>query len=37
MIYINNIYLNFNKIYFDFYEWKKEDYICHIKKYLLLK
>ncbi len=37
MNYIYNIYLNFNKIYFDFYEWKDTDNILHIKKIPIIK
>lgn len=32
MNYIYNIYLNFNNEYYDFYEWKDDDNICHINK-----
>lgn len=32
MNYIYDIVLNFNKEYFDFYEWKKSDTIINIKK-----
>lgn len=34
MNYIYNIHLNFNKMYFDFYEWNDNDEIIHIKKFL---
>ncbi len=32
MNYIFNIHLNFNKMYFDFYEWNDNDEILNIKK-----
>ena len=37
MIYIYDILLNFNKEFFEFYEWEKKDYIYHIKKIPLIK
>ena len=37
MNYIYNIYLNFNKIYYDFYEWNDNDNIENIKKIPILK
>ena len=32
MNYIYNIYLNLNKILYDFYDWNKNDKLTHIKK-----
>lgn len=37
MNYIYNIYLNFNKECYEFYEWKNEDNILHIKKIPIIK
>lgn len=37
MNYIYDIYLNFDKDYFDFYEWQNTDNILHIKKIPILK
>lgn len=37
MNYVYNIYLNFNKDYFDFYEWKDTDNIIHINKIPIIK
>ena len=32
MIYIYDILVNFNSDFYEFYEWEKNDPICHIKK-----
>ena len=32
MKYIYNLKLNFNNKFYEFYEWKKEDILTHIKK-----
>ena len=37
MNYIYDIYLNFNKMYFDFYEWNSSDKIIHTKKVPIIK
>ena len=37
MNYVYNIYLNFNKDYFDFYEWSDEDNILQINKIPIIK
>lgn len=37
MNYIYNIYLNFNKIYYDFYEWNDTDKIIHIEKIPIIR
>lgn len=37
MNYIYDIYLNLNKILFDFFDWNKNDKITHIKKIPVLK
>ncbi len=37
MNYVYNIYLNFNKNYFDFYEWSDEDNILQINKIPIIK
>lgn len=37
MNYIYNIHLNFNKMYFDFYEWNDNDDIIHIKKIPIIR
>lgn len=37
MNYIYNIHLNFNKMYFDFYEWNDNDEILHIKKIPIIR
>ena len=37
MNYIYNIHLNFNKMYFDFYEWNDNDEIIHIKKIPIIR
>ena len=37
MNYIYDIYLNFNKTYYDFYEWNNNDKVMHIKKIPLFK
>ena len=37
MNYVYNIYLNFNKIYFDFYEWNDNDNIEQINKIPIIK
>jgi len=37
MNYIHDVYLNFDKYYFDFYEWKKSDDILHIKKIPIIR
>lgn len=37
MNYVYNIYLNFNKNYFDFYEWSDEDNIVQINKIPIIK
>ena len=37
MIYIYDILLNFNKDFYEFYEWEKKDYIYHIKKIPIIK
>lgn len=37
MNYISNIYLNFNKEYFDFYEWNDNDKVLHINKIPIIK
>ena len=37
MNYVYNIYLNFNKNYFDFYEWLDEDNILQINKIPIIK
>lgn len=37
MNYIYNIYLNFNKECYEFFEWKKEDNILNIKKIPIIK
>ena len=37
MSYIYDIILNFNCDYYDFYEWKKDDTIYHIKRINLIR
>lgn len=37
MSYVYDIILNYNNNYCDFYEWKKDDNICHIKKINLIR
>lgn len=37
MNYIYDIYLNFNKILYDFFDWNKDDKIIHIKKIPIFK
>ena len=37
MNYINDIFLNFSNIYFDFFEWNKKDIISHLKKIPIIK
>ena len=37
MSYVYDIVLNFNNEYFEFYEWKKDDLIYHIKRINLIK
>lgn len=37
MNYIYDIHLNFNKMYFDFYEWSDKDEILHIKKIPIIR
>ncbi|MDO4963437.1 MAG: hypothetical protein Q4E75_05035 [bacterium] len=37
MNYTYDIYLNFNKKYYDFFEWNKNDKIIHIKKIPIFK
>lgn len=37
MSYVYDIVLNFNNDYYDFYEWKKEDLIYHIKRINLIR
>ena len=37
MTYVYDIVLNFNTEYYDFYEWKKDDVIYHIKRINLIK
>lgn len=37
MNYIYNIYLNFNKVYYDYYEWNDKDNIKLIKKIPIIK
>ena len=37
MIYIYDILLNFNPIFYNFYDWYKKDKIEHIKKIPLFK
>lgn len=37
MNYIYDIYVNFQKYYYDFYEWNKKDQITHIKRIPLFK
>ncbi len=37
MSYVYDIVLNFNNEYYDFYEWKKDDLIYHIKRINLIK
>ena len=37
MNYIYNIYLNFNKIYYDFYEWDDNDNVLNVKKIPIVK
>ena len=32
MTFVYDIYVNFQTIYYDFYEWNKKDKIMHIKK-----
>lgn len=37
MSYVYDLVLNFNNNYYEFYEWKKEDNIYHIKRIHLIK
>ncbi len=37
MVYIYDILLNFNNDFYEFYEWEKNDSICHIKKIPIFK
>lgn len=37
MKFIYDIYLNFNKKFFDFYDWNKSDEIIHVKKIPIFK
>ena len=37
MNFINNLYLNFNKECYEFFEWKNEDNIFHVKKIPIIK
>lgn len=37
MNYIYDIYLNFHKTYYDFYEWQQDDRIIHVKKIPIIK
>ena len=37
MCYVYDIILNYNNDYYDFYEWKKDDLIYHIKKINLVR
>ena len=37
MTYINDIFINLNNDYFEFYEWNKKDYIEHLKKIPIIK
>lgn len=37
MNYVYNIYLNFNKEYFDFYEWKDTDNVIHVNKIPIIR
>lgn len=37
MTYINDIFINLNYDYFEFYEWNKKDYIEHLKKIPIIK
>ena len=37
MNYIYNIYLNFNKNYYDYYEWNDNDNIILVKKIPIIK
>lgn len=37
MIYINDIFINLQNDYFDFYEWNKKDTIIHVKKIPVIK
>ena len=37
MNYIYDILVNFNNIAYDFFEWNREDKICHIRKIPLIK
>lgn len=37
MIYVYDLVLNFNNNYYEFYEWRKDDIIYHIKRIHLIK
>ena len=37
MTFINDIFINLNEEYFEFYEWNKKDYIEHLKKTPIIK
>lgn len=37
MTYINDIFINLNNDYFEFYEWNRKDLITHIKKIPIIK
>ena len=37
MSYVYDLYLNFNNNLYEFYEWKKDDNVCHIKRINLIK
>ena len=37
MSYVYDLVLNFNSDYYEFYEWKKDDVIYHIKRISLIK
>ena len=37
MSYVYDIVLNFNNDYYDFYEWKNDDLIYHIKRINLIR